>query len=75
MGIKDFFIKKMLESKMKDVPKEEQEKIFKMMEKDPELFQKIALEVQEQVKGGKGEMQAGMEVMQKYKDKLQELMK
>ncbi len=74
MGIKDFFIRKMLESKMKDVPKEEQEKVFKMMEKDPELFQKIALEVQEEIKKGKTEMQAGMEVMQKYKDKLQNLL-
>lgn len=74
MGIKDFFVRKMLESKMKGVPKEEQEKVFKMMEKDPELFQKIALEVQAEIKKGKSEMEAGMEVMQKYKDKLQSLM-
>lgn len=60
---------------MKDVPKEEQEKVFKMMEKDPALFQKIALEVQEEIKKGKDQMQASMEVMQKYKDKIQELMK
>lgn len=75
MGIKDFFIRKMVESKMKDVPKEEQEKVFKMMEKDPALFQKIALEVQEEIKKGKDQMQASMEVMSKYKDKIQELMK
>ncbi len=73
MGIKDFFIRKMMESKMKDVPKADQEKVFKMMEKDPELFQKIALEVQEEIKKGKGQMEASMEVMQKYKDKLQSL--
>ena len=44
------------------------------LEKDPELFQKIALEVQAEIKKGKSEMEAGMEVMQKYKDKLQSLM-
>jgi len=70
MGMKDFLMRKMLQSKMKDVPVAEQEKIFKMIEKNPDFFQKIALEVQESMKSGKDQMAATMEVMQKYQDDL-----
>jgi len=65
----------MLASKMKGVPEAEQEKIFNMIEKNPDLFQKIGAEVQEKMKlEGKDQMTAAMEVMQKHKDKLQGLM-
>ena len=70
MGLKSFLMRKMLASKMKDVPKEQQDKIFAAIEKNPELFQKIALEVQEKTKGGKDQMAATMEVMQKYQNEL-----
>ncbi len=73
MGIKNFLMRKMMESKMKDVPKEQQEKIFAMVEKNPELFQKIALDIQEEMKKGKSEMDAAMAVMPKYQAELQKL--
>ncbi len=73
MGIKNFLMRKMLESKMKDIPKDQQEMVLNMVEKNPELFQKIALETQEEMKKGKSEMDAAMSVMQKYKDELQKL--
>lgn len=64
----------MLASKMKGVPQAEQDKIFDMIEKNPEFFQKIGAEVQEKMqKEGKDQMAASMEVMQKYKDQLQSL--
>lgn len=75
MGIKEFFLKKMFESKMKDVPKEEQEKMFAMIEKDPELFQKIAIEMQEEMKKGGSEMEVAMKVAAKYKEDISRLMK
>jgi hypothetical protein len=50
MSIKNFLMRKMLASKMKDVPQAEQDKLFNLIEKNPELFQKIALEVQEEMK-------------------------
>ena len=75
MGIKEFFFKKMFESKMKDVPKEEQEKMFAMIEKDPELFQKIAIEMQEEMKKGGSEMEVAMKVAAKYKEDISRLMK
>lgn len=75
MGIQNFFLKKMVESKMKDIPKEEQEKILDLIQKNPELFKKIAEEIQVAVGGGKDQMDATIEVMTKYRNEVQEAMK
>lgn len=73
MSIKDFFMKKMLASQMKGVPQADQDKVFAMLQKNPELFQKIALEVQEEVKKGKSQMSATMEIVKKYESDLKSL--
>ena len=67
-------MKKILASKMKGVPQEEQDKLFTMIEKNPELFQKIALEVQEEMKKGKDQMAATMEIAKKYEADLKGLL-
>lgn len=59
---------------MKGVPQEEQDKLFTMIEKNPELFQKIALEVQEEMKKGKDQMAATMEIAKKYEADLKGLL-
>ena len=69
----NFVMKKLLQSKMKDVPAEDQEKIFAMLEKNPGLFQKIAEESQEEMKKGKSQMDAVMSVMKKYEEDLKKL--
>ncbi len=69
----NFLVKKLLQSKMKDVPQEDQEKIFAMLEKNPGLFQKIAEESQEEMKKGKSQMDAVMSVMKKYEGELKKL--
>lgn len=74
MGIKDYFMEKMLESKLKGVPKEEQQKIIAMLQKDPALFQKIAGEIEAGTKAGGEQMKVAMEVMGKYKAEIQKLM-
>ncbi len=56
------------------VPPDQVEMFIKMMEKDPKLFEKIALEIQEKVKNGVDKMQAGTEVMQKYEADLKKLL-
>ena len=66
-------MRKMMESKMKGIPQDQQEKMILMIEKNPELFQKIAIEMQEEMKKGKSEMDAAMAVMPKYKHELQKL--
>lgn len=65
-------MKKML--KAKGVPDDQVEMAVTMMEKDPELFKNIAIEIQEKMKQGKDQTSASMEVMQKYQDKLKGLM-
>lgn len=74
MGIKDFFLRKMVESKMKDVPKEQQEQILTLLQNNPEFFQKIAAEIEEETKKGKDQMSAAMSVMQRHQDELKKMM-
>lgn len=69
---KKFLIKKML--KKQGVPEEQQEMVLTMMEKDPDLFKKIAKEIEEKKKGGMNEMYASMAVMKKYQAQIQKLM-
>ncbi len=69
----NFLMKKLLQSKMKDIPAEQQEKIFAMIEKNPDLFKKIAEESQEEMKKGKSQMDAVMEVMKRYENELKAL--
>lgn len=71
---KEILLKKMLKSKLKDVPEAEQEKILKAVSENPELFQKIALEIQGKINGGKDQMTATMEVMQAHQYELQKIM-
>jgi cell division septum initiation protein DivIVA len=71
--MKNFLIKKLLKSQMKGVPEEEVDKILEIIEKNPELFQRISTEVQEEISSGKDQMTASMEVMTKYQNELKDL--
>lgn len=71
--LKEFLMRKMLKSQLKDVPEHEQEKIIKLVSENPALFQKIAAEIQAKMKEGKDQMSASLEVMGRYKDELQKL--
>lgn len=73
--LKDWLIRKMVASKMKDVPKEQQEQLIAMIQKNPEFFKKIAEEIQAKINGGKDQMSATMEVMQAHQEELKALMK
>ncbi|NQV88372.1 MAG: hypothetical protein HQ402_02365 [Parcubacteria group bacterium] len=73
MSIKDFLLEKMIRSKMKDVPQAEQDKMISLVSQNPELFKKIAMEVQEKMKSGKDQMTASMEVMQNHKEELSKI--
>ena len=71
--MKTFLMKKMMASQLKGVPQAEQDKLLSMIEKNPELFQKIALEVQEEVKKGKAQMTATMDVAKRYESEFKGL--
>ena len=73
--IKKFLTKQLLKRQLKDVPESQQEQIMEMVEKKPELFKKIAEEVDRRVKkGGEDQVKASMEVMKKYRSELQEIL-
>lgn len=63
----------MLKSQLKNVPEKEQEKLLGMIEKNPDLFAKIAKETKEAMDGGKDQMSAAMEVANKYKEELKKI--
>lgn len=67
-------MKKLLEKQLKDAPQEQRELIMTMVEKDPKLFEKIAAEMQAEIKSGKTQMAAAMKVMPKYQNELRTLM-
>ena len=75
MSLKTFLMKKMLKSKMKGVPEGEIDKMIAMIEKNPDFFQNIAKEVDIEIKKGKSQEAATMEVMRKHQGELQNLMK
>ena len=70
---KSFFLRQALKAKMKDVPEAEQEKMFALMEKNPEFFKKIGEEVKRRVKAGQSEMAATMVVMREHQAEFQRL--
>lgn len=59
--------------KAKGVPEEQIDMFIKMIEKDPELFKKIAKEIEEKVKSGQDQQTASIEVMKKYEAELKKL--
>lgn len=70
----NFLMKKLLESKLENVPKEQQDMIFAMLEKNPELFMKIAEEIKGKSSSGRSEMEIAQEVLKKYEGELKTLM-
>ena len=73
--LKEMLMKKMLKSQLKGVPEAEQEKILKVVSENPELFGKIAKEIQEKIKGGQEQMSASMEVIGRYQTELRDILK
>lgn len=74
MSLKTFLMKKMMASQMKGVPQAEQDKLLAMIEKNPDLFQKIAEETQAEMKKGKNQMAATQEVAKRYESEIKKLM-
>jgi UDP-glucose 6-dehydrogenase len=72
--IKEFFLKQAVKYGTKNLPKDQQEILQRAVEKNPELFTKIAKEIDELKKAGKPEMYAALDVMKKYQKELQAIM-
>lgn len=73
--IKNFAVKKLIQSQMKNVPADQQQMIMEMLEKDPALFEKIAKEMQAELKtNGNNQMAAAMKVLPKYQNEIMKVM-
>lgn len=71
---KQFMTRKLLEHQLKNAPADQRELVLTMLEKNPELFEKIAAEMQAEMKSGKNQMAAAMKVLPKYQKELQSVM-
>ena len=73
--MKNFLLRQAAKWKLKDVPEGQREQILTLIEKNPELMQKIAEEIERRTKkGGEPQLKATMEVMKKYQNELRELL-
>ena len=73
--MKNFLLRQAAKWKLKDVPEGQREQILTLIEKNPELMQKIAEEIERRTKkGGETQMKATMEVMKKYQNELRDLL-
>lgn len=73
MGIKSMMMKKLMERQLKDVPAAQRDQLMAMVEKNPDLFMKIAEETKARVKNGANQMSAMMAVSKKYEKELRAL--
>ncbi|MCA9354707.1 MAG: hypothetical protein KC877_04270 [Candidatus Kaiserbacteria bacterium] len=72
---KQYAMKKVLQSQMKNVPADQQQMIMEMLEKDPALFEKIAKELQAEMKvNGNNQMAAAAKVLPKYQAEIMAVM-
>jgi hypothetical protein len=67
----NFLLKKML--RLQGVPEAQIDMFIQMMEKNPELFKKIAEETKAKMDSGMDQTSASMEVMKKYESELKKL--
>lgn len=73
--LKNMAIRKLVQSQMKNVPLEQQQMIIEMLEKKPELFEKIAKEIQTELKvNGNNQMAAAMKVLPRYQQEIMTVM-
>ena len=74
MGIKNFLVKKLVRSKLKNVPKEQQDMIIALVSENPEFFKTLQKEIEAKKKQGQNEQMAMMQVMRENQAEIQKLM-
>ncbi len=69
--IKNYAVTKLVQSQMKGMPLEQQQMIIELLQKNPELFEKIAKEIQAELKvNGNNQTAAAMKVLPKYQSEI-----
>lgn len=72
--LKDFILKKLIQSKLKGLPKDQQDMIMTVVSENPDLFKQIGNEVKAKTKGGMNEQMAMMQVMREHQGELQKIL-
>ncbi|MCX6718917.1 MAG: hypothetical protein NTZ38_00875 [Candidatus Taylorbacteria bacterium] len=70
----NFIAKALLKKQLKGVPDEQVDMIIALVENNPELFKKIADEIQVKIGGGMDQQAAATNVMKAYEAELREVM-
>lgn len=73
MGVKNFLMKQALKRQLKSLPEEQQEMMMKIIEENPDFFDKIGKEIKQETDKGKDQMIATMDVMKKHQKELQKV--
>lgn len=73
--LKQFLIKQLIKSQLSKLPKEAQDMIMSIMEKNPDLLMKMAEDVQKAKAEGKSDQDAFLAIGAKYKDEIKKLQK
>ncbi len=71
---KEFLLKKLIASKLGNLPKEDRERILHIVTKNPALFQEIATKIKQQMDSGKDQNAATLSVMKEYQTRIQTVM-
>ncbi len=71
---KEFLMKKLIQSKLKNLPQKEQDLILTLVTKNPKLFEEIAMKIKKKTDAGADQMMATMTVMKEYQPQIQKLM-
>ncbi|HEY9585485.1 MAG TPA: hypothetical protein VJJ02_02750 [Candidatus Paceibacterota bacterium] len=71
---KEFLLKKLIQTKLKDLPAGERDRILRIVTKNPALFQEVATKIKHQMDSGKDQNAATISVMREYQAQIKELM-
>jgi hypothetical protein len=71
----NFFLKTLLKRQLKGVPDDQIDMFITVVEQNPELFKRIAEEIQAKVGAGMSQQDAAMKVMESHRTELTAIMK
>ena len=71
---KEFLMRKLIQSKLGNMPKDDQERILRIVTKNPALFQTIAVKIKGLMDSGKSQNDASIAVMREHQSEIQKLM-
>ena len=71
--LKKMMMKAMMSRQLKGMPKEMQDKVLSMVEKNPEFFEKMAKEIKARTDRGEDQMMAMQSVAKQHQAELQQM--